>query len=285
MKHNLLAKEILESLVTKGEIAWWWLGQSGFVYKTENAVFVIDPYLSDHLERITRGSHVNQHNRMTPIPITPEQLVGVDYICCTHDHLDHYDPETVIPMLAVNPSAKVVIPRAAKGSLLRDGIEESRIITVDTRTNFVDMEKGIQISAVKGKHNEFDYSDVHDYPYLGFIIKAGAYRVYHAGDTILFPELTTLVLKERPDLAFLPINGGDEDRRKRGFMSNLQFYEAADLGKQILAKLVIPCHYDMFDINTEQIGRFVNYANTIGLNYVVPMVGEKYTYRGELEWI
>lgn len=275
-----LSREIQEP-VERDTLCWWWLGQSGFVFKTDSVTVVTDPYLSGHLERITRDSPTMRHNRMMPVPIPPFALLGIDYICCTHDHLDHYDPETVIPILTANPGARVIVPRAARKSLIRDKIEEDRIITVDTSHGCGDRQKGFSIKAIRGRHNEFDYSEEWDYPYLGYIVQMGRYRLYHGGDTIWFPELPGLLKGIGIDIACIPINGGDEDRVSRGFMSNLKYDEAARLGKEIGAHLVIPCHYDMFDINTEQIGRFVNYANRIGVPYEVPLPGEKGIYRGE----
>ncbi len=32
-----------------GTVALWWLGQSGFLLKSETFTIVIDPYLSEHL--------------------------------------------------------------------------------------------------------------------------------------------------------------------------------------------------------------------------------------------
>jgi L-ascorbate metabolism protein UlaG (beta-lactamase superfamily) len=48
-------------------------------------------------------------------------------------------------------------------------------------------------------------------------------------------------------VAFLPINGDAPERRVAG---NLSGREAAQLAKDIGVKLVVPCHYEMFEFNT-----------------------------------
>jgi L-ascorbate metabolism protein UlaG (beta-lactamase superfamily) len=50
---------------------------------------------------------------------------------------------------------------------------------------------------------------------------------------------------------------------------NLNAKEAAYLGKAIGAKVVIPCHYNMFEFNTADPKSFAEYADDIGQRYVV----------------
>lgn len=63
-------------------------------------------------------------------------------------------------------------------------------------------------------------------------------------------------------------------------MSNLQFWESADLASALKVKLVIPTHFDMFTINTENVERFEYYIKRKhpGLKYAVPKIGEMITY-------
>ena len=64
------------------------LGQSGYIIKTKKAEIVIDPYLSDSVNRVAGRP------RLLPIPIKPSEIY-CDAVVCTHDHLDHLDPETI----------------------------------------------------------------------------------------------------------------------------------------------------------------------------------------------
>ena len=137
-------------------------------------------------------------------------------------------------------------------------------------------QEGLEISAIKAKHNHFDYTEEYGYPYVGYIIRTGGVTLYHAGDTILFDELPELLKRQGVDIGIIPVNGYDELRIKTGFQSNFMYNEAADLAKYAGVKVMIPCHYDMFTANTEQIGRFVNYINgQEGMpKYLLPIIGE-----------
>ena len=56
-----------------------WLGQAGFRIEVGETVFVVDPWISEHEDRIT--------------PAAPLELAAddVDVLLVTHEHLDHLD--------------------------------------------------------------------------------------------------------------------------------------------------------------------------------------------------
>ncbi|MNR31902.1 metal-dependent hydrolase [compost metagenome] len=84
-------------------------------------------------------------------------------------------------------------------------------------------------------------------------------RIYHAGDTVITPELVEQAKKFQPHVALLPINGGDYARTSRGIVANMNFREAADFGVEIGTDLIIPIHYDMFSNNRDNPSYFVDY--------------------------
>lgn len=78
--------------------------------------------------------------------------------------------------------------------------------------------------------------------------------------------------KWKIDLALLPINGRDP---ARGVAGNFSGEQAAFLGKQISAGMVIPCHYEMFEFNTVSPEEFVTAAERIGQKYTLLKCGER----------
>jgi L-ascorbate metabolism protein UlaG (beta-lactamase superfamily) len=55
--------------------------------------------------------------------------------------------------------------------------------------------------------------------------------------------------------------------------------EAARLAKAIGAKVVVPCHYDMFEFNTaDPYELFVPECERIGQRYRVLKLGERFTW-------
>jgi L-ascorbate metabolism protein UlaG (beta-lactamase superfamily) len=77
------------------------------------------------------------------------------------------------------------------------------------------------------------------------------------------------------DVALLPINGRAPERRVAG---NLSGAEAARLAKDVGAKVVIPCHYDMFEFNTaDPNDEFIPECERIGQAYRVLRQGERFS--------
>src|SRR5215212_6910212 len=89
----------------------WWLGQSGFLIQWQSHHLLIDPYLSDSLTKKYAGTD-KPHVQMTERVIAPEQLDFVDVVTSSHNHTDHLDGETLIPLLHANPNLTVFVSRA-----------------------------------------------------------------------------------------------------------------------------------------------------------------------------
>ena len=96
----------------------WWLGQSGFLVQWRNQHLLIDPYLSDSLTKKYAATD-KPHVRMTERVVEPEELDFIDVVSSSHNHTDHLDPDTLQPLLRVNPAVKLVIPEANRRLALR----------------------------------------------------------------------------------------------------------------------------------------------------------------------
>src|SRR5258706_6644652 len=98
----------------------WWLGQSGFLVVQNGRAILLDPYLSDSLTRKYANTD-KPHVRMTERVIDPAALASldtIDLITSSHNHTDHFDPETLQPLLSGNPQARLVIPAANRDTAL-----------------------------------------------------------------------------------------------------------------------------------------------------------------------
>ena len=91
---------------------------------------------------------------------------------------------------------------------------------------------------------------------------------------MLYDGMTKILKRWNIDVALLPINGRDP---ARGVAGNLSGDEAAQLAKNTGAKLVIPCHYDMFEFNTISPDGFIEAAKKLGQPYQVLQNGERFT--------
>lgn len=223
----------------------WWLGQSGYMLAWKGAYALIDPYLSDSLTRKYADTE-KPHVRMTEIPIAPERLDFVRVVTSSHNHTDHLDAETLKPLLQANPSITLIASEANRAfAAERVGVTADRISGITL--NGPILSPPFAFYAVPAAHNVIEQDSRGHHKFIGLIIEAGPYVVYHSGDTLRYDGLEAYLQRWRIDLALLPINGNDP---ARGVAGNLNAGEAAALAKAIDAGLTLPCHYDMFTFNS-----------------------------------
>lgn len=224
-----LMQEIREFAVPKGSIALWWLGQSGYIFKSpEGTLASVDMYLTNSCNGTAPGIDLS---RRVPVLIEPEDL-QVDVYACTHNHQDHTDPET-IGRLRDKDTAQFVGPHPVCGVYAQHGIETGRIVPAwpDCELEFRDL-------VLKGTFAL--PTDTTDLNHMGYVVQFGrGPKVYVTGDTD-FSELLLSAAKHEPELVIICINGG---------FNNLSHYEAAEVVGKIRPRAAIPCHYDMFPDN------------------------------------
>jgi L-ascorbate metabolism protein UlaG (beta-lactamase superfamily) len=271
----------------KSDFDLWWLGQSGYLTRWHDKHILIDPYLSDSLTKKYENSD-KPHVRMTERVVAPEKLDFIDIVTSSHNHTDHLDAETLIPILANRPATPrlpmLLIPNANRTFVSeRLKIPSDRItgIDADGTVEFGDpAQGGIEIRAVPAAHNEIERDENGQCRYLGYIISFGRWSIYHSGDTLWHDDIVQALLRwnthRKIDVAILPINGHEAERRVAG---NLNGREAARLGRLIGAGMVIPCHYDMFEFNTAKPGEFIDEARNIGQPYQLLRCGERFNSR------
>jgi L-ascorbate metabolism protein UlaG (beta-lactamase superfamily) len=104
------------------------------------------------------------------------------------------------------------------------------------------------------------------------IVQIGKLILYHSGDCVLYDGLVERLTKWKIDLALLPINGRDPMRDVPG---NFNAEEAVRLGKAIHARLVVPCHYEMFEFNTVSPEGFKQTALELNQPHKILQCGER----------
>src|SRR5207302_6515942 len=104
-----------------------------------------------------------------------------------------------------------------------------------------------EIMGISAAHEQIERDEQGRCRYLGYLVRFGGWTIYHSGDTVLYDGMVERLRPWAPDVALLPINGRASERRVAG---NLDGREAAQLAHAMTARLVIPCHYEMFTFNT-----------------------------------
>ena len=251
----------------------WWLGQSGFLLQWNGKKILIDPYLSDSLTKKYAATE-KPHIRISELVVSPGLLKNISIVTSSHNHTDHLDAETLLPVLKNNPGIKFIIPEANRDFVAERvkcekefplGLNDGKSITIE----------GFTFHGIPAKHNEIERDENGNCRYMGYVIEFGNYKIYHSGDTLWFDEMVSLLKPFAVDVALLPINGNDPARKVAG---NLNCREAAELAKAINAQYIIPCHYDMFTFNTADVNYFVHEAEKIDQLYFILKGGGHFKY-------
>ena len=197
-----------------------WLGQAGLLFETDKTKILIDPYLSNSVAAINpvnfRRVEVNEEF----LKIKPDIMVF------THNHLDHYDPETVKFFIGTDTDITVLAPYSVWSEVRKIGGRNNYVMF---NRHTVWSEKDIRFTAVKAEHSD-SYA-------IGVIIETEGKKYYITGDTLyndeIFPDIPSGI-----DTVFLPVNGAG---------NNMNFTDAARFAERVGAEHVVPVHFGMFD--------------------------------------
>jgi L-ascorbate metabolism protein UlaG (beta-lactamase superfamily) len=251
----------------------WWLGQSGFLLAHRGRHILLDPYLSNSLT--TKYANTDKpHVRISRRVIDPGRLDFIDVVTSSHNHTDHLDAETLRALDAANTNMSIICPAANVAfAAERLGFPPARFTPIDVAGNVNPDTRWISFAgftAIPAAHESLEIDEHGRHRYVGYVVTFGGRQIYHSGDTVRYPGLAEAVRAVGAiDLAILPINGK---------LGNMNGVEAARLAKDIGAKLVVPCHYNMFEFNTAQPREhFVPECERIGQPYRVLELGERLT--------
>src|SRR5689334_7277436 len=271
LQDDAFLEDVNRARKSPDQLHLWWLGQSGFLIQWQGHHLLIDPYLSDSLTKKYAGTD-KPHVRMTERVIVPERLDFVDVVTASHNHTDHLDGETLIPLWRVNPNLKVIVPRAnVNFAAERLQVSPERLTPIRTDGEAIHIEP-FTFHAIPSAHETLEQDENGDHRFMGLIVQMGKWAIYHSGDCVLYDGLVERLRNWKINLALLPINGRDATRSVAG---NFNGEEAVALTKEIGAELVIPCHYEMFEFNSVSPETFIWAAKKEKQIYRILKCGER----------
>lgn len=197
-----------------------WLGQAGLYIETGGPRVLIDPYLSDCV-----GEADPAKRRRLPVQPWMREL-RPDVLVFTHDHLDHYDPQTAAHFLSRSEPMTVLSPASCWPKARAHGGAHNYVL-FDRGTEWT--QQGVRFTAVPAVHS--------DPAAIGVVIEGEDACLYVTGDT-LYSRAVFPALPGRIDAVFLPINGAG---------NNMNAQDAARFAADCGAKLAVPIHWGLLD--------------------------------------
>jgi len=144
----------------------------------------------------------------------------------THNHLDHYDPETAVHFINKDSNILVLAPKSVWDEVRKFGGNNNYVL-FNRHTSWT--ENNIKFTAVKAEHS--------DITPIGVIIDDGEKKYYITGDTLYNEEIFEDIPKDIYAL-FLPVNGVG---------NNMNMADAARFAKRVNAEKTVPLHTGLFD--------------------------------------
>jgi len=165
--------------VQMGELAIMWLGNhqkgsleghasAGFILRTSNYAIAIDPSSIPDIDSLDR----------------------LDAIFITHDHGDHFDPDTTIAMQTKTGSFVIADPTSA--SMLSGKIPEDKLIQIEPNEQMTISE--ITVDAFAAEHPTKTP--------LIYIIEFDGFRIFHGSDSGFVEDLKNI--ESRVHVAMVP---------------------------------------------------------------------------------
>jgi L-ascorbate 6-phosphate lactonase len=243
------------------ELGIFWMGQNSFILKTAaGSLIAIDPYFS----RTRRFHYIHAQP-----PIRAEDL-RVDFVFCTHDHVDHTDPDTLAKVAQHAPETVFLGPKEACDRFVDIGISSQRVKQLVAN----------EALALEG----FTVTPLYSIPptepvnttHFGYVFDFGFVKAYNMGDSnrsMVDAPLTVLgdVMKHAPEIAMFPIIGDFRERKPA---------DAYTFSTILRPKIVIPCHYDCFTDRTIDPRIFADlFKGTSGLQVVIIDYAGHYVYK------
>ena len=212
-----------------------WLGHSSFLLQVAGRAILFDPVLN------TRLVSYKRHGRPG---LTLDQLPPIDLILVSHAHYDHLDSWTI---KRLPKSASVVVPLG-----LGDFFRKRGYSAIAELAWWDDFDLGpLRIHLVPARHwsNRTPW-DRNTSLWGGFVVEAGGYRIYHAGDTAQSPYFREIGQRfPRIDLALLPIGAYEP----AWFMEyhHLNPEQAIVAFEELGARRFVPMHWGTFQLTDE----------------------------------
>lgn len=197
-----------------------YLGQAGLLFEKDNFQIMIDPYLSDSVEKINPNNYRRVKVQEDFFKIQPDVMIF------THNHLDHYDPETVSHFIRPDSRVTVLAPKSVWDEVRKIGGNNNYVL-FNRHTSWTEHE--MRFTAVKAEHS--------DPTPIGVVIDDGEKKYYITGDTLYNEEIFADIPQDVYVL-FLPVNG---------MGNNMNMTDALRFTKKVQAEKVVPIHIGMFD--------------------------------------
>lgn len=159
-----------------------------------------------------------------------EALHDLDAIVITHQHADHIDIDRLVPLVAANPKARLVVDPGSVTAVIERDLEPHVAHAGDS----IEI-AGVSVEVVGGDHAVI-HPDLPGIPNLGYVLDDGAF--YHPGDSFSLPGRDIDVLGLPTGAPWLKLS------------------EAVDFFRAVSPRVAVPIHEAVLAVPQMHYGMF-----------------------------
>ena len=259
-----------------------WYGHSVVLMRMNNKTILIDPMLgSDTTPIAPFGNKRFSKNSLDLIDDFPQ----VDLILLTHDHYDHLDFDSI--QMLKHKTKKYFVALGLKRHLIRWGVQADLITEFDWWNDT--MLEDIQITFTPTRHfSGRGLTDRAKCLWGGWVFKTEKENIWFSGDSGYGMHFKLVGEQLGPfDFGFMECGQYNDDWRSIHMFPDESVQAALDAK----VKKAMPVHWSGFALSyqhiwTEPADQFVAFSKEKELNYLLPRLGELFTYSDKIqnEW-
>ncbi len=252
---------------TPSDFAVYWLGHSSTIIELDGYRLLVDPVFENAgpLPFIAR--------RMSPSPLSREELPAIDAVIITHDHYDHLETAT-IEYLA-NKDILFITPLAIGARLQSWGVDKNKIRELGWGQQI--SLGSVSITATPSIH----YSgrskwDRNKTLWASYVIQGKSKKIFWSGDGGYGDHFKEIGMQYGPfDLAFVEIDAWNKGWPK----THLFPEEVVQVCQDIQSKSLFPIHLATFDLAMhpwdQSIEKVSNKIKKTDIELITPIMGQK----------
>jgi L-ascorbate metabolism protein UlaG (beta-lactamase superfamily) len=219
-----------------------WLGHASFFIRLSGISLLIDPVLFDNAFL----------KRLVPLPVSPEQFTGLDYLLISHDHRDHCDKKSLKTLAANNPN--VTWLTGLHLDVLLKQITGSQNLQAAGWYQTFRTNEPLRITYVPSRHwGKRSLRDTNLRLWGGFVIESQGKTIYFCGDSGYGSHFADIG-KLFPSIDYCLVGIGAYKPEYFMKQNHTSPADAVRAFRDTGARNMIPMHYGTYDLSDEPPG-------------------------------
>ncbi|OHS97381.1 Zn-dependent hydrolase of beta-lactamase [Tritrichomonas foetus] len=222
----------------------WWLSHATILYQINHKYILTDPVFDEGASPVSGFI-----KRITPLPLTLDDLPEISYILLSHDHYDHLSYHTLTELKRKNPNVKIFAPLGVH-TYVNNWDRNFNVVPFDWRQKVtIDDITFVCFPARHGSQRTM--TDRATKLWCSWLFQFDNKTIYFPGDTAIGPHFAEVrnYVGKPIDLVMMPI--GPQNPKAMMRKVHVDPTDARDMALILEAQTVVPIHYGTFPLGME----------------------------------